>query len=83
MKTHDIHELASLNKVEGKKFVEGEVFAVIIEVNEANYLPSGIELRSRISPFIFTANLSKSYLHKLEQDPKVESIAHHKGLCLL
>jgi hypothetical protein len=45
-----------------------------VKVAQAEYVPAGIEIRTRISPSIFTANIPREILHRLEQDPEVISI---------
>jgi len=52
---------------------EGFVVATV-KVAKEGYIPSGIEIRTRISPSIFTANIPREILDRLEGDPAVVSI---------
>lgn len=45
-----------------------------IKVSQEEYVPSGVEIRTRISPLIFTANIPHEVLAQLEQDPAVVAI---------
>lgn len=75
---------------EGTKLKSGEevldeqnqdVFLVAtIKVSEAGYIPAGVEVRARISPLIFTANIPPEVLPQLEQDPIVLAIEPAQNL---
>jgi hypothetical protein len=45
-----------------------------VKVSQEGYVPSGIEVRTRIAPSIFTANIPLEILEKLENDPAVVAI---------
>ena len=45
-----------------------------VRVSEEGYVPSGVEVRTWISPLIFTANIPGEILEQLEQDPAVVAI---------
>lgn len=45
-----------------------------VKVAKEGYIPSGIEVRTWISPSIFTANIPREILDRLEGDPTVVSI---------
>lgn len=45
-----------------------------VKVAKEGYIPSGIEIRTWISPSIFTANIPHEMLDRLEGDPAVVSI---------
>jgi hypothetical protein len=51
-----------------------QMLVATVKVARAEYVPAGIEIRTRISPSIFTANIPREILHRLEQDPDVVSI---------
>jgi hypothetical protein len=57
------------------KALEQENFLVAtIKVDRNGYIPPGIEIRTRISPLIFTANIPREMLKCLLDDPAVISI---------
>lgn len=45
-----------------------------VKVTQEGYVPSGVEIRTWISPTIFTANIRREMLDHLEDDPGVVSI---------
>ncbi len=45
-----------------------------VKVAKEGYVPSGVEVRTWISPLIFTANIPREILDRLESDPDVVSI---------
>ena len=45
-----------------------------VKVAQEGYIPSGVEIRTWISPIIFTANISPEVLERLQGDPLVVSI---------
>ena len=45
-----------------------------VKVAKEGYIPSGIEVRTWISPSIFTANIPREILERLDDDPAVVSI---------
>ena len=51
-----------------------EPLVATIKVSQKGYVPSGVEVRARISPLIFTANIPYEVLAQLEQDPAVVAI---------
>jgi hypothetical protein len=52
-----------------------EAFLVAtVKVSTEGYIPSGIEIRTQVSPLIFTANIPHEVLDCLEDDPNVVSI---------
>lgn len=54
--------------------------AVICKVSEAGYVPAGVTVRAQISPTIFTAELTRDDIDRLQQDPKVISIGTAKEI---
>lgn len=47
---------------------------VLVKVNTANYVPSGLKPRTKVSPFIFTlSKVTNSVLQFLQKDKKVVS----------
>lgn len=49
--------------------------AVAVRVSEAGHVPAGLQLRERIDPFLFTAELDAADLYRVADDPGVVSIA--------
>ena len=45
-----------------------------IKVTKEGYVPSGIEVRTWVSPLIFTANIPRGILDRIESDPAVVSV---------
>ncbi len=54
-----------------RKLEREEPVVATIKVSQKGYVPSGVEVRARISPLIFTANIPHEVLAQLEQDPAV------------
>jgi hypothetical protein len=50
------------------------VLLATVKVSMDGYIPSGVEVRTRISPLIFTANIPHEVLERLEADLNVVSI---------
>lgn len=64
-------------KLSGEAFRElnQEAFLVAtVKVTKERYVPSGVEIRTWISPLIFTANIPHEILERLEDDPAVVTI---------
>lgn len=55
-------------------------FSAIVQVNRANYVPECVRLRVRLSPELFTAQVTPPALKLLEQDPLVVSISASQPL---
>lgn len=55
-------------------FGDDERFAAFIEVAEPGYIPATAELRAAVSPRLFTADVRKGDLERLQRDPRVRSI---------
>jgi hypothetical protein len=53
---------------------QGDFLLATVKVAEEGYVPAGIEVRTRVSPLIFTANIPHEMLDGLERDPAVVSI---------
>jgi hypothetical protein len=51
-----------------------DVFPATITLNVEDYAPDYVELRTRISSCIITANVSHDVLERLETDPLVKSV---------
>lgn len=54
---------------------EDEFLEVIVKVNQANYIPPDIQVRSQIDPYMFTCLIASKLVSKLEDDPQVVSFA--------
>jgi hypothetical protein len=59
---------------------DGGDLEVIVKVNEPNYVPDGVAVRAQISDAIFTSVIASDVLQRLEDDPKVESVAVSRKL---
>jgi hypothetical protein len=57
-----------------RKLNREEPLLATVKVSQEGYVPSGVEVRTKISPFIFTANIPYEVLEQLEQDPAVVAI---------
>ena len=57
-----------------KKLNQEGSFITTVRVSQKGYVPSGVEVRTWISPSIFTANIPFEALGELEQDPAVVAI---------
>jgi hypothetical protein len=55
-------------------------FSVVVYVRAANYEPDYIALRKRITGYIFTANVTKKELDKLEADEQITSVSINERL---
>ena len=58
-------------------------FSVIVKVNKADYVPGFLTLRSKISPFVFTANATGEMIERLEKDKLVVSVSINNKLSML
>jgi hypothetical protein len=58
----------------------GDPVAVIVKVAEAGYVPPGVQVRSQIAPQMFTAEVRRVDLERLQQDPRVVSVGTAKPL---
>ena len=54
---------------------DGESMLVIVKVAQDGYLPENVDLRVRVGPKIFTARVTQSVLHQLENDSVVRSVS--------
>lgn len=70
------------SKVTGKSKQDDAdpVLSVIVNVREANYVPSWLPLRKRITTHIFTSAIKKTDLPKLEADIQVVSVSINEPL---
>lgn len=62
---------------------ENEKTSAIINVKEANYVPSWLKVANKITSFIFTSEIKKDDLVKLEQDQRVVSISLNQRLNMI
>jgi hypothetical protein len=56
---------------------------MIVTVKESNCVPSGMKVRSRVDPTMFTAEAPADMLSRLEDDPKVTSVAVSRPLRII
>ena len=70
------------SKITGKASPgDGEpVLSVIVNVREPDYVPEWLSLRQRITAHIFTADIKKEELPKLEADSQVVSVSINEPL---
>ena len=54
--------------------------AVIVRVSAEGYVPPGIAVRARISPTLFTADVTAAELQRLQGDETVASISRARGV---
>jgi len=54
--------------------------SVIVHVRKANYVPGWVTLRQKITDLIFTADIKKADLDKLETDEQVTSVSINEQL---
>jgi hypothetical protein len=57
-----------------RKLNQQEPLVATVKVSHEGYVPSGVEVRTWISPSIFSANIPPEILARLEQDPAVVAI---------
>ncbi|MBE9167137.1 hypothetical protein IQ238_06175 [Pleurocapsales cyanobacterium LEGE 06147] len=57
-----------------RKLDREESLVATVKVSQEGYVPSGVEVRTWISPLIFTANIPCEVLEQLEEDPAVVAI---------
>lgn len=62
---------------------DNEKTPVIINVKEANYVPNWLKVRNKITSFIFTSEVEKNDLAKLEEDQQVISISLNQRLNMI
>lgn len=72
----------SKSKVTGKAKQDDEdsPLSVIVHVREPDYVPEWLSLRKRITSYIFTSDIKKEDLPKLEADDQVVSVAINEQL---
>jgi hypothetical protein len=78
----DLKDLKNLTKsdVTAKPAEPGEQITAIIKVRTAGYVPSGVQVRSRISDDLITADFPATLLDKIQADEQVVSVEHNKPL---
>jgi hypothetical protein len=57
-----------------RKLDREEPLVATVKVSQEGYVPSGVEVRTWISPSIFSANIPPEVLAQLEEDPAVVAI---------
>ncbi|PSL33024.1 hypothetical protein [Chitinophaga ginsengisoli] len=62
---------------------ENEKTSAIINVKEADYIPNWLKVRNKITSFIFTSEVKKDDLAKLEEDQRVVSISLNQQLNMI
>ncbi len=51
------------------------IVKVIIKVRVEDYIPTGVKLRAKIGPYLYTAECPAGELARVEADKNVESVA--------
>ncbi|MVT08569.1 hypothetical protein [Chitinophaga tropicalis] len=59
------------------------LMSVIINVKEANYVPDWLKIRNKITSFIFTSEVKKADLIKLEKDQQIISVSLNQRLNMI
>ncbi|MGI9422027.1 MAG: hypothetical protein ACR2PA_02460 [Hyphomicrobiaceae bacterium] len=80
VKPQSSSKIEATTQFEAVRAEDDEILEVILRVNVSEYVPDEVDLRARIDDTLFTANATKKAIRKLEQDPKVTSIAISKPL---
>ena len=60
-----------------------ELVEGVFKVNKAYYVPTGVEVRSRINATMFTGKLQNEVLEKMDDDTNVISVSLSKSLRLI
>ena len=71
---------SKLKLAPSQKLEKNQNVLAVIKVKQANYVPKGMSLRSRISQNLFTVETSYSQLEILEKDALVTSIELSQNL---
>lgn len=56
---------------------------VVINVKEADYIPGWLNVRNKITSFVFTSEVEKDDLAKLEEDQQIVSISLNQRLNMI
>jgi len=59
---------------------DDSMVSVIVHVHEPGYVPAWLSLRKRITEYIFTADIKRPELSKLEADKQVTSVSINEQL---
>jgi hypothetical protein len=59
------------------------IIPVIVNVNQADYIPEGVDVRQKITSYIFTSNVKHSDLAILDKDKQVVSVAVSRPLKII
>jgi hypothetical protein len=73
-------EFAGTTSLAGNEIDQDETLTAIIRVNEPDYVPQGVDVRSRIDSTILTGSFLAKSLKKLQSDPKVQSVSLSRKL---
>lgn len=73
---------AQLEQLEKRKGKLGKV-SLIVKVKKEGYVPEGLAVRKKISPWIFTADASIDAVKKLQNNKDIESISFNESLPLI
>lgn len=64
----------------GGKEQKSGLVSVIVKVNKPGYVPDELNLRSRIDPYMFTADTQAECIDKIKDNTAVESISVNRSL---
>jgi hypothetical protein len=65
------HSKLRLSGTSQEKPNQAASLVATIKVSQEEYVPSGVEVRARISPLIFTAVIPYEVLEQLQEDPAI------------
>lgn len=68
------HSKLRLSREALRESHQAEPLMATVKVSQAGYVPSGVQVRTWISPSIFTANIPREILDQLQNDPAVVAI---------
>lgn len=68
-------EFAGTTSLAANEIDQDETLTAIISVNEPDYVPPGVDVRSRIDSTMLTGSFLARSLKKLQSDPKVQSVS--------
>lgn len=73
-------EFAGTTSLAGDEIDQDATLIAIISVNEPDYIPEGVDVRSRIDSTMLTGSFLAKSLEKIQSDPKVQSVSLSRKL---
>jgi hypothetical protein len=80
IKLSDLKKLEATSAPRAESIAAGEPVTVIIKVEREDYVPPGVDVRSRIDKMLFTASAPMAVIEGLERDPLVKSVAFPESI---